>query len=85
MSAIDDFKKELEKEEVGMSDSEGKSFQRLRTDFIDYLNSHRWIGKKECEYLKNRTNSRTEEAFTKKGKGWALIDMGTEILKSTYK
>lgn len=85
MSAIDDFKKELEQVEVETPNNEGGSFQYQRTSFIEYLESHRWIGKKECEYLKNRTNQRTHGAFSEKGKGWALIDMGTEILKRMYK
>lgn len=85
MSAIDIFKKKLEQEEMEALLNEGESFQQKRASFIEYLESHRWIGKKECEYLKNRTNQRTHGAFSEKGKGWALIDMGTEILKRMYK
>ena len=94
MSEIDDFKKLLTEvmdddqvidvNSYNNNDS-AKSFQTLRTELIDHLIDKQWIAKKEVEFLNNRMDSRSKEAFTAKAKGWILIDSGIDILNKMYK
>lgn len=90
MSAVEKYMKMIDEEEVSKKDSskeiksERKSFQEIRTEVINYLRAHLWVMKKECEYLDNRTDANTESNFNEKGKGWAWVIKGTEILDRKY-
>lgn len=80
MSALDEFKEALGSGET----EESGSFQEKRTAFINYVYNHKWLIEKECELLKKKTDSKSEGAFAEKGRGWALIDTGVNILKKMY-
>ena len=75
----------IEEEEDTVIPQPRKSFQEIRTEVIDYLENHLWVMEKECKYLDNRTDARTEENFNAKGKYWAWVIKGTKGLVNMYK
>ena len=85
MSAVDKYMNMIEEEEDPVIPQPRKSFQEIRTEVIDYLENHLWVMEKECKYLDNRTDARTEEKFNVKGKAWARVIKGTKELVGAYK
>lgn len=85
MSAVDKYMKMIEEEEASAAPQPRKSFQEIRTEVIEYLENHLWVMEKECKYLDNRTDAKTEEMFNAKGKYWAWVIKGAKGLISTYK
>ena len=75
----------IEEEEDTVIPQPRKSFQEIRTEVIDYLENHLWVMEKECKYLDNRTDARTEKNFNAKGKYWAWVIKGAKGLVSMYK
>jgi len=80
MSALDEFKKSLGD---GIIETAG-TFTEKRAAFINYLYNHKWLIEKECELLNKNVTTESKDAFAEKGKGWALIDTGVDILKKMY-
>ena len=85
MSAVDKYMNMIEEEEDTVIPQPRKSFQEIRTEVIDYLENHLWVMEKECKYLDNRTDARTEKNFNAKGKYWAWVIKGAKGLVSMYK
>ena len=88
MSAVDKYMKMIEEDEKQASQPSQTtmrpSFQELRTELVEYLRTHMWIMRKECEYLNNRTSAQNKENFDEKGKGWTMIIKGAEIITNKY-
>ena len=88
MSALEKFMRLVDEEEAKttkpVSNTPKNSYIETRQEFIQYVWDHKWLIEKECQLLEEKMNSKVRENFIEKGKGWASIAKGINILNSLY-